>query len=340
MSDEDFKDKEIVFLRKLLKAYEKISQLSGAELSEAEQTILAYETVSKLARSELLSISSSIETIKARQNTLTEEIIKILDQDISSDKSILQNLEELSKNSPENFYSDLFYVITNLELPEEEAKKIWEEILLHTSDLSAKLNRPVSFRVGLLDYVLEKNRVIKNPKIIELHFFDSIVKNSVVDELTNIYNRRYFNLAYRRELKRAKRYARPISLFVFDIDNFKKLNDTYGHSKGDDALRLIGEILKDSFRVEDTLCRVGGEEFAVILPEISVEAAMAPCKRFAEKLKISSKEKLNIEITISAGLSQYPENGETLEELYAKADTALYKVKNSGKDNIICFKEF
>jgi diguanylate cyclase (GGDEF)-like protein len=330
---------EIIYLKKLVKAYEKISQMTGVELQEAQKTIQAYESVNKLARDELIHIASSIESVRGRQNSITEEIVRILDEDMSIDTDVFNKFNELSKSSPENFYSDLFHVLTNLELTEEEAKELWTEVCNHNKELNEKLNRKINLRVALLDYILERNRVIKNPKIIELHFFDSVLKNSVVDELTNINNRRYFNLAFRRELKRGKRYSRKISLFVFDLDNFKKLNDTYGHATGDLVLQTVGQVLKDSFRIEDTLCRVGGEEFCVILPEIEAESALVPCKRFAEKLKEKSKEKIGIEVTISGGICEYPTNGDTLEELYAKADTALYKVKNSGKNNISTFKD-
>lgn len=332
------KENEIIYLRKLLKAYEKISKLSKTELYEAQKKISAYEQISNLSQDEVLKFNNSMETLKTKSNSITEEIIKILDEDISSGSEIWSRLNELSKKNPDNFYSDLFYIITNLELTEEEAKTMWEDIYKHTSEISAKLGRSISFRVGLLDYILEKNRVIKNPKIIELHFFDSMIKNSIIDELTDVYNRRYFNLSYRREIKRAKRYNRPISIFVFDLDNFKKLNDTHGHQKGDQILRLVGEVLKSCFRIEDTICRVGGEEFAVILPEVSLENSITPCKRFAAKLSELSKESHNTEITISGGLSEFPRHGENLEELYAKADTALYKVKNSGKNNIFAFE--
>ncbi len=332
------KENEIIYLRKLLKAYEKISKLSKYELSEAQKKISAYELVSNLSEDEILKFNNSMESIKNKSNSITEEIIKILDEDINSGVEIWIRIEELAKKNSDNFYSDLFYIITNLDLSEDEAKIMWEDIYKHTQEISSKLGRLISFRVGLLDYILEKNRVIKNPKIIELHFFDSMIKNSIVDELTDVYNKRYFNLSYRKEIKRAKRYNRPISIFVFDIDNFKKLNDTFGHLKGDQVLKLVGDVLKSCFRVEDTICRVGGEEFAVILPEISLENSITPCKRFAIKLSELSKEIENIEVTISGGISEYPRHGENLEELYAKADTALYKVKNAGKNNILCFE--
>lgn len=341
MENANIKDKEqeIRYLRKIIDAYEKVTDLSKDELIDAYKTISAQETVNDLAREELIGVTSSLEELRGRETKITEEIIKILDEDLTNEELILHKLEALSKNSNAGFFSDLFYVIANLELSEEEATKFWKEIYDHTLFMCEKMGRNVSFRVALLDHILVNNRVIKNPKIIELNLFDSVVKHSVVDELTGVYNRRYFNIALKREMKRALRYNRPLCLFLFDVDNFKTFNDSYGHIVGDAVLRIIGVTLKESFRQEDTLCRVGGEEFAVILPEVDINSALIACKRFAELLKINSKEKLNQMITISGGATEFPTEGESPEELYAKADVALYKVKNSGKNNILSYSE-
>ena len=339
MKNDNFKEQEIRYLRNIIDAYEKVTDLSNEELIDAYNTISAQEKVGGLAREELIQATVSLEELRGRETTMTEEIIKILDEDLTNEELILHKLEALSKNSSSGFFSDLFYVIANLELSEEDATRFWKEIYDHTLLLCEKMGRNVSFRVALLDHILMNNRIIKNPKIIELNLFDSVVKNSVIDELTNLYNRRYFNLTLRREIKRAKRYARPVCLFLFDVDNFKVINDNYGHIVGDAVLKVIAVTLKDSFRQEDTICRVGGEEFTVILPEIDTNSALVACKRFAEKLKSNSKEQLKNEISISGGITEYPIVGDTPEELYSKADVALYKVKNSGKDNIIPFSQ-
>ncbi|HNE53601.1 MAG TPA: GGDEF domain-containing protein, partial [Leptospiraceae bacterium] len=297
------KEKEIHYLRKIIDAYEKVTDFGNDELLEAYKIISAQEKVRDLAREELINATANLEELRSRETKITEEIMRILDEDVTNEELILHKLEALSKKSNAGFFADLFYVIANLELAEEDAAKLWQEIYVHRSDMCSKLGRSVSFRVALLDHILENNRVIRNPKIIELNLFDSVVKNSVVDELTTLYNRRYFNLAFKRELKRAKRYNRSICLFVFDVDDFKIFNDKYGHTMGDDVLRLIGFILKESFRQEDILCRCGGEEFAVILPEIDTRSALVACKRFSESLKLASVKKLQIPVTISGGVS-------------------------------------
>lgn len=338
-NDSRDKDQEIRYLRKIIDAYENITNLSNHELIEAYRTISAQEKVSYLAREELIKATVSLQELRGRETKITEEIIKILDEDLTNEELILHKLDALSKNSSSGFFSDLFYVIANLELSEEDAALFWKEIYAHTIEMCEKMGRNVSFRVALLDHILVNNRVIKNPKIIELNLFDSVVKNSVIDEITNVYNRRYFNLAFRRELKRAKRYNRPLCLFIFDVDNFKVFNDNHGHIMGDEVLRLIGVTLKESFRQEDTLSRVGGEEFTVILPEVDTQSALIACKRFSENLKNNSNDRINKSISISGGISEFPLHGETPEELYHKADISLYKVKNSGKDNILGYSE-
>ena len=341
MENSNLKDKEqeIRYLRTIIDAYEKVTDLSKDDLIDAYKNISAEDTVKNFTREDLINVTTSLEELKGRETKITEEIIKILDEDLTNEELILHKLEALSKNSSAGFFADLFYVIANLELSEEEATQFWKDIYEHTLMMCEKMGRNVSFRVALLDHILVNNRVIKNPKIIELNLFDSVVKNSVIDELTGVYNRRYFQLAIKREMKRAKRYERPLCLFLFDVDNFKTFNDNFGHIVGDAVLRIIGVTLKDSFRQEDTICRVGGEEFAIILPEIDMNSALIACKRFAETLKINSKENLNNIITISGGATEFPIHGETSEELYSKADVALYKVKNSGKDNIIAYSE-
>ncbi len=337
--DSNDKEQEIRYLRKIIDAYEKVTNLSNTELIDAYKIISAQEKVGNLAREELISATVTLEELRGRETKITEEIIKILDEDLTNEELILHKLEALSKNSSAGFFSDLFYIIANLELTENEASEFWKEIYNHRVVMCNKMGRKVSFRVALLDHILENNRVIKNPKIIELNLFDSVVKNSVVDELTSVYNRRYFNLAIKRELKRAKRYNRPLCLFVFDVDDFKLFNDKHGHAIGDEVLRIIGITLKESFRQEDTICRFGGEEFTIILPEVNTQAALIACKRFSEILKTTSIEKIKSPISVSGGISEFPTHGETPEDLYSKADIALYKVKNSGKDNIIGYFE-
>ncbi|MCX7999949.1 MAG: GGDEF domain-containing protein, partial [Leptospiraceae bacterium] len=325
-------------LKSIIEAYEKLSMLSRDELLKANETILAYEKLISLSREELLQAKEEINKLRHRENILRKEIIAIFKRTAADDSFILEKLKKLSGNKS-GFYGEIFYLLTNLNLPEEEAEKYWNEILEHSSELSNRLGRNVSLRVAMLDYLLHKQPVLKSPKFIEIDIFEQIIRNSVVDELTGVFNRRYFNDSLAREIKRCKRYSKPLCLFVFDLDNFKNFNDKYGHVEGDKALQVTAQTLLKNFRTEDIICRIGGEEFSVILPEITLKDTVILCERFVRKLREESQKELAYIVTISGGIGFYPKDGQTPEELYKTTDRYAYIAKNSGKDKIFVSRE-
>lgn len=158
---------------------------------------------------------------------------------------------------------------------------------------------------------------------------------AILDELTGAYNRRFFESKIEDELNLAKRFRTKMSLIMFDIDHFKKINDTYGHQAGDTVLHEMGAVVRGLISSMDSLCRYGGEEFTVIMPETSLEEAAET----AEKLRKAVEEhafyggETLINVTISLGISEYPAHGIMKEALVEKADAALYQAKKSGRNN-------
>jgi len=148
-------------------------------------------------------------------------------------------------------------------------------------------------------------------------------KLAVRDELTGIYNYRYFHDTLTNEMYRAKRYKRPLCLMVIDIDYFKELNDTKGHKAGDRAIKKLAETLTGYTRKSNTVCRYGGDEFVIILPETKNKDADILAKR----LKKVVKQK--VKVSISIGVSCFPKNGKTVNGLFNSADKALYKIKKN-----------
>jgi diguanylate cyclase (GGDEF)-like protein len=148
------------------------------------------------------------------------------------------------------------------------------------------------------------------------------------DQLTKLLNRRMFYQRIGREIKGARRYGYPISLAIMDIDNFKEFNDTYGHLEGDRILAELGRLLKEEIRASDYAARLGGEEFAIVLPHTSKEAAAI----MAERLRKKIKDKLGISVSI--GIGEFPSDANTLRALLRKADQALYEAKKKGKGRI------
>lgn len=162
---------------------------------------------------------------------------------------------------------------------------------------------------------------------------------AVRDSLTGLYNRRYLDETLEREVSRARREGNPLSLVMLDIDHFKKVNDTYGHQVGDEALRMLASTLLADIRAEDVACRYGGEEFLILLPNMPLETAMmrAEAWRSAVEGLCVALGNFRITFTVSLGVAAYPEHGKTPDELTRCADRALYRAKNEGRNQISVF---
>ncbi|MFQ5770099.1 MAG: diguanylate cyclase [bacterium] len=159
---------------------------------------------------------------------------------------------------------------------------------------------------------------------------------SITDELTGFFNRRYFNQRYEREIQRAKRYNRSLSLIMLDIDHFKVYNDLNGHIMGDDVLKKVAHTLDNILRKTDFFARFGGEEFIIMLPEISKEQACKVANKLRQKIEktdfANEEMQPNKQITISLGLAVYPDDSMVPKELIQYADQALYTAKSLGRN--------
>ena len=327
------KEQEIERLKTLLGAYEKVTDLSRKELVEADQTIQAQEVAQELSRTEIMGLQNQVKELESGHADLVDLIRQILDEDPLSEDRILRKFEELRDNSNSEFYVDLFRVLLHHRFEPGVAQDHWKEILQHSRELERRLERPIGFRVAMLDYFINLNKILRNPIIIEISVVDEMMKNSMTDELTMLYNRRYFDRCLRREMKRAERHQVPVSLLILDLDNFKSINDTYGHSSGDMIMRRVGHLLKLILRQEDYPCRFGGEEFAVVLPHTSTEQAMKVADRF--RVAVEKEDFDGITVTCSGGLASYPDHGNSGSQIFEGADRALYEAKKTGKNRIL-----
>jgi diguanylate cyclase (GGDEF)-like protein len=158
---------------------------------------------------------------------------------------------------------------------------------------------------------------------------------SVTDDLTSLYNSRYLMQVLHRETKRASRTGRPLSVVFLDLDGFKTVNDTHGHLAGSRALVEAGAVIRGSARETDVVARFGGDEFSLVLPETHCDGALAVGERIRERIAshpFLAGEGLPIHLTASIGVATFPDVAATAEELLRAADTAMYRVKDRGKN--------
>ncbi|MEI7473927.1 MAG: diguanylate cyclase [bacterium] len=163
---------------------------------------------------------------------------------------------------------------------------------------------------------------------------------ATTDGLTKLFIYRHFHYLLDNEIRRSNRYRHKVSLLMMDIDNFKNINDTYGHQVGDEVLRQTSQVILRTVRKIDMACRYGGEEFAIILPETAKESSRKIAERLRhhiEEIAVTTKDGSIVRPTISVGISSFPDDANTQEEIISKADKALYFAKRNGKN---CVAEF
>jgi diguanylate cyclase (GGDEF)-like protein len=167
---------------------------------------------------------------------------------------------------------------------------------------------------------------------------ESLRRQSVLDPLTGLFNRRYFDETLRRELARSRRMASPLSLLVLDVDHFKRVNDGFGHAAGDAVLRAIAQLVRQSIRDCDVACRYGGEELVILMPD----CAQTDAARRAESLRadIAGAPPMNDgagpdTITASFGVAEYPLHGADADALFLAADQAMYRAKREGRNRVV-----
>jgi diguanylate cyclase (GGDEF)-like protein len=171
---------------------------------------------------------------------------------------------------------------------------------------------------------------------IKLH--EGLRQQTIRDPLTSLFNRRYMQESLDREVRRAVRSKRPLGIVMLDIDHFKNFNDSFGHHAGDLMLREFGKLLTIHVRGEDIICRYGGEEFVLILPEASLEATRLRAeelRKAASLLKLESQGQYLGGVTISIGVAGFPDHGESAESIMRAVDQALYRAKAEGRDRVV-----
>lgn len=266
---------------------------------------------------------------------IRNQLLAILDT-LTDTPTLLEQIRQMAENHGRPVYTELLGILTSLDLGEHEALFHWQGIVANWRELQARQGREIGLPTAICDYFGSRRRLLKIPKIIDSQVFEETVRNAFFDKLTGLHNRRYIDAVLERELALAKRHGSELSLLFFDIDNFKEINDTYGHGIGDLYLQLVADIISSAKRKEDIACRYGGEEMMLILPNSSGQEALALGRRVLNRVEQASLDHMGhrISTTISAGLASCPRHGETAAELLESCDAALYRAKGAGKNTI------
>ncbi|MGM9320599.1 GGDEF domain-containing protein [Deinococcus aquaticus] len=170
-----------------------------------------------------------------------------------------------------------------------------------------------------------------------LRLQETLKHQSVRDALTGLFNRRYMEETGGRELARAQRHGQPVSVLMLDVDHFKRFNDVHGHAIGDAVLRRLGSVLSRQFREEDIACRYGGEEFLVLLPGCTADAALERAEVLRQavgSLPVAAPDTEGLTVTVSVGIAATVRGSGVLSDLIAQADQALYAAKRAGRNRV------
>ena len=318
-----------------------------------ESIIMAFEPI--YLRKELVRINLNLENQVEEAIKQTKSILDAQDNMVvltDLDKIIDVNrkfLEFFDSKDLDEFNSKNTSVLSKL----KKARGFFDESILNGDEnwiLKIKelseLDRVVKmenllgedriFTINIDDYEHKgEHYVISFTDITELKEKSNLLEYQAThDQLTGLFNRQKFNDVFAKEIKRGKRYGNFLSLIIFDIDNFKKFNDDFGHATGDEVLKTIAKIVYNSLREHDIAVRWGGEEFLVLLPQTNISGAMQVSEKIRTAIQNFKSELIPREITASFGVTELKED-DNEESLLNKADKALYEAKAQGKNRSI-----
>ena len=244
---------------------------------------------------------------------------------------LVETLEGLDETVRGQFLRQFFHTIAKIDLPEPQSNDYWQRILQRRRELSESLGRKVALATAMVD-VFSSANFIRVPIVMEYEELKKLQINAATDALTALYNRRLFDEYCDKELNRAKRYGQHLAIVILDLHRLKEVNDRHGHLRGDQMLQLAATTLRKTLRASDFAFRIGGDEFALLLPQTDTEQAVTLCRR-VRSLYESEVVPLKIEVgvTLDFGVAVHPQDGDQKSGLLHTADERLYELKRSGR---------
>lgn len=290
-----------------------------------------------------------------------QDLDDLINENRITENTNASSLYESIKNftiplSPEkiNLLSQAYFDGRTIHIPQEEIKNYSQDPLFQVFRTNELVIMPLKAKEKINGLIIADNLFTQKAittedlKIFEMlanqagyaiensQLYEMVMQKSHMDSLTNLWNHGFFQNQLSNELKKSTETQLPTSLIILDIDDFKKLNDTYGHQHGDTILKEIATILQDSSRGIDYVCRYGGEEFSIILTQTNKEQAYSIAERIRQNVEKHVFSRFSLftrpSVTVSVGLATFPDDANKKEDLIKEADRAMYKAKFSGKN--------
>ena len=244
---------------------------------------------------------------------------------------LVETLDGLDDSVRGQFLRQFFRTIAQIDLTDAQSLEYWERILLRRRELAENLGQRVSLKTAMVD-VLASTKFLRVPILMEYDEFKKLQINAATDALTGLYNRRLFDEYLDKELNRAKRYGQQLAVVILDLHKLKEVNDRHGHLQGDQVLQLAAATLRKTLRASDFAFRIGGDEFALLLPLTDPEQAITLCRRVRTQYETDIRPlKLQVAVTLDFGVAVHPQDGDQKSALLGLADQRLYQLKNVGR---------
>ncbi|MGA8014038.1 MAG: GGDEF domain-containing protein [Candidatus Acidiferrales bacterium] len=244
---------------------------------------------------------------------------------------LVETLEGLNESVRGQFLRQFFRTVAQIDVTEEQSNEYWIRILKRRSDLADHLGRKISLKTAMVD-VLSAANLLRVPVLIEYDELKKLQVNAATDALTGLHNRRLFDEYFDKELNRAKRYGQQLAVVILDLHKLKEVNDRHGHLQGDQVLQIAAATLRGTLRNSDFAFRIGGDEFAVLLPQTDSDQAVTLCRRVRSQYENELRPlALEIGVTLDFGVAVHPQDGDQKSALMGLADKKLYELKHSGR---------
>jgi diguanylate cyclase (GGDEF)-like protein len=244
---------------------------------------------------------------------------------------LVETLEGLAESARAQFLRQFFRTIAQIDLTEAQSSEYWTRILHWRRELASSIGRNISLRTAMVD-VLSSSSSLRVPVLVEYDEFKKLQINAATDALTGLYNRRLFDEYLDKELNRAKRYGQQLGVVILDLHKLKEVNDRLGHLQGDHVLQIAATTLRTTLRASDFAFRIGGDEFALLLPETDAERAVTLCRRVRAEYENQVRAlKMDVGVTLDFGVAVHPTDGDQKAALLGLADERLYALKHSTR---------